>query len=129
MRFPRDTAASRTLSRFREYAQYWLELGAVAALYFALAKVGLILASIHASPTPIWPPTGLALAAVLLRGYRVAPAILLGAFAANATIAGTIATSAAIAVGNMVEALTGAWLVNRWSGGCDTFATPSGVVR
>src|SRR5262245_46966249 len=129
MPFSDDVAASQPGSRFREYAHYWLEAGIIGALYFALAKIGLILASIHASATPIWPPTGLALAAMLLRGYRVAPAILLGAFAANATTAGTITTATAIGVGNMLEALAGAWLVNRWSGGWDTFATPVGVVR
>ena len=129
MRFSDDVAASRRASRFPEYAHYCFELVAIGAIYFVLAKIGLVLASIHASATPIWPPTGLALAAVLLRGYRVAPAILLGAFAANVTTAGTITTSAVISVGNMLEALSGAWLVNRWSGGCDTFVKPDDVVR
>jgi len=129
MLFSDDVAASQPGSRFREYATYALELAAIGAIYFVFAKIGLILASIHASATPIWPPTGLALAAVLLRGYRVAPAILLGAFAANATTAGTITTSVAIGIGNMLEALAGAWLVNRWSSGCDTFAKPGNVVR
>jgi integral membrane sensor domain MASE1 len=78
-----------------------------------LAKLGLAVASINPSATPLWPPTGLALAAVLLRGYRVAPAILIGAFAANATTAGTLATSAAIGLGNMLEGVVGAWLVQR----------------
>src|SRR5262249_35598111 len=117
MRLSDKAAASRLGPRLREGASYALELVVIAAIYFALAKIGLILASIHASATPIWPPTGLALAAVLLRGYRVALAILLGAFAANATTDGTIATSAAVGVGNMLESLAGAWLGNRWCGG------------
>jgi len=129
MRLSDKAAASRLGPRLREGAMYALELVVIGAIYFALAKIGLILASIHASATPIWPPTGLALAAVLLRGYRVAPAILLGAFAANATTDGTIATSAAVGVGNMLESLAGAWLVNRWCGGCDAFAAPADVVR
>jgi len=120
---------SRPGSRFRESATYALELAVIGAIYFVLAKIGLILASINASATPIWPPTGLALAAMLLRGYRVAPAILLASFAANATTAGTIETSIAIGVGNMLEGVVGAWLVNRWSGGRDTFATSANVVR
>src|SRR5262249_59534105 len=77
----------------------------------------------------VWRASGRALPAVLLRGSRVAPAILLGAFAANVTTAGTIGTSAVIGIGNMLEALIGAWLVNRWCGGCDAFATPGDVVR
>jgi hypothetical protein len=58
-----------------------------------------------------------ALSAVLLLGYRISPAVLLGAFLANATTAGSMVTSGAIAVGNTLECLVGAWLINRWSGG------------
>ena len=83
--------------------------------YFVSAKVGLLLALINPSATPIWPATGVALAAVLLLGYRVSLAILLAAFLANVTTAGSIATSASISVGNMLESLVGAWLINRWS--------------
>jgi PAS domain S-box-containing protein len=129
MRVFDDVAAPQAGSRFRGMGAYALELVVIGALYFALAKAGLSLASINPSATPIWPPSGLALAAVLLRGYRIAPAILLAAFAANATTAGSLATSAAIGAGNMLEGLAGAWLINRWSGGRDTFATPAGVVR
>ena len=43
----------------------------LAGVYFAAAKVGLMLAFVHASATAVWPPTGIALAAVLMLGYRV----------------------------------------------------------
>ncbi len=69
--------------------RYTATLVAVALAYFVLAKLGLRLASINPSASPIWPPTGVALAAVLLGGLRVWPAIFVGAFAANATTAGT----------------------------------------
>jgi integral membrane sensor domain MASE1 len=52
----------------------------VGLVYFALAYLGLRLASINPSATPIWPPTGLAIAAILLWGNRIAPAILLPPF-------------------------------------------------
>ena len=102
-------------------------LAAVAAVYFLLAKAGLEFASINASATPIWPPTGFAIAAVLLFGYRVAPAILAGAFLANATTAGTVATSLAIGLGNTAEGLLIGYLVKTRSGGRATFETPSRV--
>lgn len=105
------------------------DLVAIGAIYFALAKGGLALASIHPSATPIWPPTGVALAAVLLRGYRVWPAIFTAAMVANATTAGSVATSVAIATGNSLEAIVGAYLINRWSGGRDTFSTPNSVAK
>jgi integral membrane sensor domain MASE1 len=88
-----------------------------------------LLASINPSATPIWPATGLALAAVLLLGYRASPAILLAAFLANSTTAGSLATSISIAFGNTLESLAGAWLINRWSGGTGTFGTAGGVTR
>src|SRR5437899_6139524 len=57
----------------------------LAAVYFAAAKLGLSLAFYHPSATPVWPPTGIALASMLLLGYRAGPGIFLGAFLANLT--------------------------------------------
>src|SRR5262249_38108839 len=85
--------------------------------------------SVNPSATPIWPPTGLALALMLLRGYALWPAIFVAAFITNATTAGSPATSLAIAAGNTLECLIGAYLVNRYSHGLRTFDTPGGVVR
>ena len=62
-------------------------LVALAALYFVAGKLGLRLAFVNASATAVWAPTGLALAAFLLLGYRVWPAILLSAFLVNVTTA------------------------------------------
>jgi PAS domain S-box-containing protein len=101
----------------------------VALAYFFLAKAGLSLASINPSASPIWPPTGLALAAVLIWGLRVWPAIFAAAFLANLTTAGSIATSVLIAAGNTLEAVAGGWLIMRWSGGRQTFDTPFGVTK
>lgn len=88
-----------------------------------------MLAFVHASATAVWPPTGIALAAILLLGYRVWPGVLLGAFLANVTTEGTAATSAGIAVGNTLEALVGAYLVNRFAGGRNVFERPQHILR
>ncbi|PYP09363.1 MAG: two-component hybrid sensor and regulator, partial [Gemmatimonadetes bacterium] len=92
-------------------------LAALAAGYFVAGKLGLEVAYIHPSATAVWPPTGLTLAALLLAGYDVWPAVLVGAFLVNITTAGSVATSAAIAVGNTLEGLLGAYLVNRFARG------------
>src|SRR6266704_814330 len=92
-------------------------LAALAAGYFVAGKVGLEVAYVHPSATVVWPPSGLTLAAFLLLGYEVWPAILLGAFLVNITTAGDVATSAAIAAGNTLEGLVGAYLVNRFARG------------
>ena len=89
----------------------------LAAGYFGAAKLGLMLAIIHASATAVWPPTGIALAGLLILGYGAWPAIAVGAFVANLTTHGTAATCLGIAAGNTLEALAGAWLVNRFANG------------
>jgi signal transduction histidine kinase len=114
---------------FRRGISYTGGLVAIGVIYFAMAKGGLALASIHPSATPIWPPTGIALAAVLLWGYRTWPAIFTAAVIANATTAGSVATTIAIATGNSLEAVVGAYLINRWSNGCNTFSTPNSVAK
>jgi two-component sensor histidine kinase len=114
---------------FLRWVKFAAEFIIIAAIYVALAKFSLALASINPSATPIWPPTGFALAAVLLLGYRVSPAILVAAFITNATTAGSLYTSAAIAIGNTLECVAGGYLINRWSNGLHTFDTPAGVGR
>ncbi len=92
-------------------------LAILAVAYSIAGKLGLRLAVVHASATAVWPPTGLALAALLVRGYRVWPSILLGAFLVNVTTAGSVGTSVGIAVGNTLEAILGAYLVRRFANG------------
>jgi len=69
----------------------------------------------------VWPPSGIALAALLVLGYRVWPGIALGAFLVNVTTAGSVATSIGIALGNTLEGIVGAYLVNRFANGCHAF--------
>src|SRR5436305_7771630 len=106
-----------------------LVIGLLTLVYFIAGKFGLMLASLHASASPVWPPAGIALAALLLLGYRAWPAIFVGAFLVNVTTAGNVATSLAIASGNTLEAVCGAWLVNRFAGGTTVFDRPQGVFK
>lgn len=96
-------------------------IGSLAVVYFAAGKLGLTLAFVHPSATAVWPPAGIALAALLILGYEVWPGILLGAFVVNLTTAGTVATSIGIATGNTLEALMGAYLVTKLAGGRKAF--------
>src|SRR5437867_3554961 len=104
-------------------------IGLLTLVYFIAGKFGLMLASLHASASPVWPPAGIALAALFVLGYRAWPAIFVGAFLVNVTAAGNAATSLAIASGNTLEAVCGAWLVNRFAGGTTVFDRPQGVVK
>lgn len=104
-------------------------LAGLAAVYFVAAKLGLRLAFVHPSATAVWPPTGIALAAFLILGARVWPAIFVGAFVANLTTAGSLATSIGIATGNTLEGLLGSYLVQRFAAGRQAFGRPRNVFR
>jgi PAS domain S-box-containing protein len=93
----------------------------VGIVYVLAGKLGLDFASIHASASPVWPPTGIALAAFLLLGRGVWPAIFFGAFLVNVTTAGSIASSLGIALGNTLEGIVGATLVERYASGRRVF--------
>ena len=87
---------------------------ALAAVYFIAARFGLAFAPVPGSATLIWPPAGIALAAVLLLGNRVAPAIFLGEFFANYLSNGPGALVAiGMGLGNVGEALVGAALLRK----------------
>ena len=89
---------------------------ALAAAYFVVAKIGLRYATIGPSISPVWPPTGLAVAALVLLGPGYWPAILLGAFVANATTSIPILAAAGIACGNAAEAMLAAYLLRSRAG-------------
>jgi PAS domain S-box-containing protein len=110
-------------------ATYGLELVIVAAIYVGLAEAELFFPSINPTATLLWPPTGLALALLLLRGYRIWPAVLAGPVASSAIAAGSFLAPGFVGVGTALAALAGAWALRRWSNGRETFETPFGIAR
>ena len=107
--------------------RWWGSLAALTVVYVLAGKLGLLFASVHASATAVWPPTGIALAALLLLGRRAWPAVAVGAFVVNVTTAGSVATSLGIALGNTLEGLLGAWLIERLTAGVRAFERPRDV--
>jgi diguanylate cyclase (GGDEF)-like protein len=101
----------------------------LAVVYFVAGKLGLQLAYVHASATAVWPCTGIAVAALLVFGYRVWPGILIGAFLVNLTTAGSVATSIVIAAGNTLEGLVGCYLVSRFARGKEAFARAQDIFK
>jgi signal transduction histidine kinase len=104
-------------------------IGVLTLVYFIAGKLGLKLAFLNDSASAVWPPSGIALAALLLLGYRAWPAIFLGAFLVNFTTAGTFPTSLGIATGNTLEALGGAWIICRFADGVRVFDRAQGVFK
>ena len=85
----------------------------IAIVYFAAAELGLSLASVHENVTPVWPPTGIAIASLLIFGPRVLPGVFLGALAANLWTSIAIPSAIGIAVGNTLEAVLAWFLLQR----------------
>jgi len=99
-------------------------------VYFAAAEFGLsFFALIHPSASAVWLPTGIAMAALLLGGFRLLPAVFAGAFLANVTTAGSVASSLAVAAGNGLEAMVAVTLIERFAGGSRAFASAAGIVK
>lgn len=102
----------------------------VAGLYFLGAKLGLSLAFINASVSPVWPPTGIAIALVLWLGYRTVPGVVLGALLANYLLTDvSFATAAGISLGNTLEAVTAVYLVRRFVGSRNPFQRAVDVLK
>jgi PAS domain S-box-containing protein len=83
----------------------------LASVYFALGRLGLTIGAVSGFATLVWPPTGIALALLLLFGYRLWPGLLLGAFLVNASVGAPLLAALAIGAGNMLEAVVGVYLL------------------
>ncbi|MCA8975594.1 MAG: CHASE domain-containing protein [Planctomycetes bacterium] len=98
-------------------------IAGLALAYFIAGQLGLLLAIPPGYATAVWPASGLALAAMLLHGYRLWPGVVLGSFAVNvatsfdssstATIVGSLALALNVGVGAALQALVGAWTTRR----------------
>jgi signal transduction histidine kinase/ActR/RegA family two-component response regulator len=103
---------------------------ALLLVYFAAGKFGLaFFGLIHPSASAVWLPSGVAIAAFLLFGLRLVPAVFVGAFLVNVTTAGSIPSSLGVALGNTLEGVLAVTLVNRFAGGREAFASASGILK
>jgi len=93
--------------------QNFLWNAGVCLLYLTTAKLGLEYAVIGHTVTLLWPPSGIALAAIMIGGYRLLPGIALGALIANAGAGLPALTLFIITLGNTLEPLYGALLLKR----------------
>ncbi len=85
----------------------------VAVVYWLAARASLSLALVHGQVTPIWPPTGIALVAILIFGRSMALGVFVGALAVNLPIGPTPISAVLIAAGNTLAPVAAAELLNR----------------
>lgn len=96
--------------------KYVAESMALAIVYVAAARAGLMLDAVAGSATLVWAPTGIALAALLIGGFRLWPGILAGVLATNLLTGAPIPVAVGIGAGNTLEALAGAYALTRIPG-------------
>lgn len=108
---------------------YIAKVGVLALCYLAAAKASLLFAIPPGYATAVWPPAGIALAALLLHGVRIWPGVWLGAVLANFSVDQSLPLATTIATGNTLEAMCAALLVNRLIGSPLEFRGPYVVFR
>ncbi|MFM9960340.1 MAG: MASE1 domain-containing protein [Planctomycetaceae bacterium] len=122
--------------RSETWPVWLLSVVGVSVLYVATAKLGFLLAIPPGNVTAVWPPSGIALAALLIGGNRLWPGIWLGSFVANTwvfkgwEVSGVdFALGASIGVGSVLQALVGADGLRWWIGGNDPLSRAVHVFR
>jgi signal transduction histidine kinase len=97
-------------------------------IYYLAGQVGLSMTSLHAPVSPVWPPTGVAVAALLILGRNLWPGIFVGAFLVNAVTAEPLWAAGMIAVGNTLEALACVGLLRALIGARHPLSRPSLII-
>ena len=101
----------------------------VIVAFVASARLELRLIHSQTSMGVIWLPAGISMAAILLRGRRIVPAIFLASLCVELISSVPLLGALTIAGGNTAEALLGGYLVSRFAGGAKVFSRPADVLR
>ena len=104
------------LADTRSVLRFVVALILLAAIYIVAARAGLLLDAIAGFATLVWAPTGIAIAALLLFGFRLWPAIFFGAFVANFLTGASVVAALGIACGNTLEAIAATAILGRAPG-------------
>ena len=105
-----------------------VHMALVGLAYFVLARLGLGLATITADLSPVWPPSGLALGALIVGGRRLWPGVAVGALAAAISTGVSPFAALLMATGNTLEPLVTVSLLRRYFDFHDDFTRQQGVV-
>jgi signal transduction histidine kinase/ActR/RegA family two-component response regulator len=111
-------------------SRYFALIVGLTVVYYLAGRAGLhFFGLLHPSASAIWIPTGIAIASLLIFGYRVWPAIFTGAFLVNVTTQGSLLTSIGVAIGNTLEGLLAAYLIGRFAGGIAAFDRAADIFK
>ncbi len=97
----------------RDLGHYLGALVLVGIAYYVGARVGLTMPLVERNVTPLWPPTGIAVAAFLVMGRSLWPGVAVAAFAVNLPISEQVIAAAVTAAGNTLAPLAAVVLLDR----------------
>src|SRR5262245_38508232 len=106
-----DAGAGRGLRLYTSSLPDVVPIGILCAIYVSAARFGLSLDAVSGFAAAVWPPTGIALVALTLFGYRLWPGITVGAFLVNVSAGAPLPVAAGMAIGNTLEAVVGTYLL------------------
>ena len=128
LRWTLGTRKARTRA-FDRPVSYQTGIGLLAAAYFLAAKLALLVAIPPGYATAVWPPSGIALASILLLGNRYWPGIWLGASLINVTVQSSLVAATVMGAGNTLEALAAAALFRAFVGPPGAFRRGEDVIK
>ena len=102
--------------QIKSLAVYLVKILALAIIYHLAARVGLKMAYVQANTSPVWPPTGIGLAALLIFGYRLWPGISLGVLIGSLLTGAPFSLALGITIGNTLEALVAVYFLKKFVG-------------
>lgn len=104
------------LARQKAWGAYLLKITALAVVYHLAVRVGLMTAYVQPNTSPVWPPTGIAFAALLIFGVELWPGVALGVFAGSLYTGAPLDMALGMTLGNTLEAVMAAILLKRFFG-------------
>jgi diguanylate cyclase (GGDEF)-like protein len=94
---------------------YLIKILLIAGAYFLSAKLGLQFEFLKGNITLIWPPSGIALAAILLMGYGAIPGLIIGSFTAAYSTGAPFLFALFTTIGNPLAAIVPFYLIKRFT--------------
>ncbi|MEW6718223.1 MAG: MASE1 domain-containing protein [Chloroflexota bacterium] len=102
------------IKKSKTVATYLLKVFILALIYHLAARLGLKMAYVQINTSPVWPPTGIALATLLLFGYNLWPGITLGVLLGSVLTGARFHLALGMSIGNTLEALVAAICLRRY---------------
>lgn len=100
-------------NEYQWHTSYWVRVGCLAICFFLAAQVSTTALNIQAAASPLWPPAGIALAALLIYGQKLWLGVALGAFWTSLADGVPWWLSLSLCFGSALQALVGSYFLRR----------------